>query len=1251
MRTFTSTRGRKTSWLCALALVLAGAAGAFAQGGTSTVRGTVTDPQGGVVVGATVTLSGPETNFTRTQQTTDSGSYTFELVPPGVYQIQAEAAGFKKAIVTDVRALVATPTEVNVTLTAGNLAETVTVQAGAGEVQLNTQDATLGNVIGSRQITQLPLEARNPASLLTLQPGVTREGNVTGARADQSNITLDGVDINEAQTNSIFAPVIRLNQEAIEEFRVVTTNANATDGRSSGAQIQLVTKSGTNDFHGAAFWAHRNTIFTANDFFSNRAGLERPRLLRNTFGAALGGPIKRDRLFFFYSYEGRRDATPAAIGPRTVPLQHLGQGEVRFQGCPPGVSPCTAANATTIALNASQLNALFPQAGLNPVALAALASAAARYPANDLTAGDRFNTGGFRFSASTPVSLNAHALRLDYNLTSDGSHQVFFRGNYLHDAQPVSFTQPQMFPDTPQRTRWYHPYGFAVGHTWAIDSTKTNNFRYGLTRLALSDLGDTADNFVFFRFIFEPTLGTYSFTRVNPVHNFTDDFSWVKGSHSMQFGTNIRIVRNRRAEFGAAFDTALTNPFFYQSSGAGLISPLTAAGYTITSNQDDLKAALTAVIGRFSQYTARFNFDIEGQPLAAGSPVFREFATEEYDLYAQDVWRVSQALTVTYGLRYGLSKPVYETQGFMAGPNIPLGEYLERRQAAQRRGENFTEAIVVNKVDHFYNWDKNNFQPRVGVAWSPDFGDNWFGRFVGRDGKGVLRGGFAITNDYFGQQLAVTFNSQNTLGFASSFTTPANSFNTTNRLPPRFTGFGQDVRTLPLITVPGQLTFPQQRPSNNARRIESSLDSTLVSPINYSWNFSYQRDLPGGMVIETAYIGRAARNLLAGRDAVQPNLSFTDPASGQTWTDAARSLEIARAANTPISAIASQPFFENLYAPGSLGNIFFGVSTLTNTQAVYAMNAIGAQGCATLGGCFELGNDWTTTQDILDAFSGRRYFYQPQYGALAVYSTIASSDYHGGTLSVRQRLGQTLTLDFNYTLSKSMDDVSGLQTDAPFTPFLLNADEPKQQRAVSDFDVRHVINANGIWQLPFGRGRRWLDGGGVANAVIGGWQLTGIFRWNSGLPVEAPLDFGGWPTNWNRRNYTVRIRPIEASPTRGSGNNPANLFSDPVAAFHSMRSGRPGERGDRNIFRYPGFVTLDMGLGKTWGMPWSENHQLQFRWEVFNVTNTQRLTGVAGFVQGLDPFNPAATPTGGFGNFTSIQGSPRVMQFGLRFSF
>jgi hypothetical protein len=1217
---------------------------AFAQSGTSAISGTIVDPQKNLVSGAAVTISNPDKNFSRTQTTTENGKFSFSLLPSGNYELIVEATGFKKYLLTQVSALVDKPTDVIVNLEVGSISETVTVSTVAGEVLLNTQDATIGNNFVNQQITQLPLEARNPISLLTLQPGVTREGNVTGARADQSNITLDGVDINDAQTNDINTPVLRLNSEAVEEFRVVVSNPNANQGRSSGAQISLITKSGSNEWHGAAFEAHRNTVFTANTFFNNRSGLARPVLLRNTFGGALGGPIIKDRAFFFYSYEGRRDASQAALAARTVPLPSLGQGTVKFLGCGPAVaeSDCGSSVApTTQTLTASELNTLFPAVGLNPSALSVLANAASKYTANS-PGGDGFNTGGFIFNAPTKVNLNSHHLRLDFNLNRKGTQQLMVRGSYQYDKQPADFVDPQQFPDSPLRTQWYHPTGVVVGHTWSINATTTNNFRYGLTRLAQSDLGDTTGNDIFFRFVFIPTTRNFTVSRINPVHNFIDDLSWTKGNHTFQFGVNIRSVSNLRTDFAAAFDSASTNPFFYQSSGNVLLAPITAAGYTIKGNGDDLKAALSAVIGRYSDYLSRFNFGLDGKPQETGSPTVRDFATQSYDWYMQDNWKLRYNLTLTYGLRYSLSKPVYEKQGFMATPNIPLGEYLRRRLENAAKGINYTEPIIVNKADHLYNWDKNDFQPRIAVAWSPSFGNSFIGKILGTNSpaeqRSVLRGGFAITNDYFGEQLAVTYNAQNTLGFASTQAISANTYNVTTRPGPLFTGLGQDIRSLPGITVPGSLDFPQQK-GPSLTRIESSLDGHQVSPINYSWNFSFQRTLPKGMVFETGYIGRSARNLLAGRDAVQTNLNFTEQSSGQTWTQAASILEAARAANTPVANIGPLPFFENLWAAGSLCDALGTCAGLTNTQAVY-LDALNFTG-----------NDWTSTQLELEFAGGPRHFYQGQYGALGVYSTVASSDYHGGTFTLRQRLQDKLSYDINYTFSKSLDDVSGLQSDLPFTPFILNAGDIHQARAVSDFDVRHVVNANVIWQLPFGQGRTFLsESRGLINGIMGGWQLSGIFRWNSGLPVEVPLDFGGWPTNWNRRSFTTRIREISASPTRGTDEaHPANLFSDPTAAYQSFRSGRPGERGDRNVFRYPGFVVVDMGLAKSFAMPWSENHKLQFRWEVFNVTNTQRLIDVDGFVQGLDPFNSPAPPS--FGNFLRIQGSPRVMQVGLRYSF
>ncbi|HEX6285431.1 MAG TPA: carboxypeptidase-like regulatory domain-containing protein, partial [Pyrinomonadaceae bacterium] len=620
---------------------------AFAQQGTSAVRGTVKDPQGNVVANATVKLINMATNAERTRQTSADGVFSFEAVQVGDYRVEVEATGFKKGVVTDVHALVSTPTSVDVQLEIGSIAESVTVSASSAELLVNRDDATLGSTFVNKQITQLPLEARNVPSLLTLQTATTRDGYVAGARADQSNITLDGVDINEAQTNTIIgadpaagtdianlspsnSTVLRLNSEAIEEFRVTTTNPNASQGRSAGAQVNLVTKSGTNDWHGAAFEFYRTSAFAANNFFNNKAGVERPSLIRHTFGGALGGPIVKDRAFFFYSYEGDR-ITQSVSALRTVPLPSLGQGLVRFRNPEGGVTTLTPDDIANI----------FPAVGTNPLAIQALGAAAARYPANDFSIGDQFNTAGFRFNAPIPVKRNSHAGKFDFNINS--KQQAFVRVNVIYDL----LAREQQFPDTPQPNIWSHPTGIAAGHTWTLRDNLINTFRYGYTREAFSQQGDSAENSISFRFVFSPLGFTRTLTRVTPVQNFTDDVSWVKGNHSIGFGTNIRLISNTRSTLAGSFDSAITNPSFFSGGGTS-ISDRIEEFFPIQGSAVGVQNAVTAVVGRFSQYSGNFLFDKDGTLLDLGVPSDRTFKTQEYDVYGQDSWKIRPHLTLTY---------------------------------------------------------------------------------------------------------------------------------------------------------------------------------------------------------------------------------------------------------------------------------------------------------------------------------------------------------------------------------------------------------------------------------------------------------------------------------------------------------------------------------------------------------------------------------------------------------------------------
>jgi hypothetical protein len=1246
---------------------------AFGQAGTSTVGGIVTDPKGQVVAGASVTLTNTGTNTSRTTTTNDVGKYSFEFVQPGDYRVEVEATNFKKSVLNDVHALVANSTTADVQLEIGQVTETVTVSASASDQLINREDATLGNTFVPKQITELPTNARSVPALLTLQPATTRDGSVAGSRSDQANVTLDGVDINESQTNSVGASVqddpilsnlpanntvLRLNSEAIQEFRVTTTNPNANQGHSGGAQISLVTRGGTNDWHGSLFELYRSKALAANDFFNNRIGNPKPQLIRHSFGGSFGGPIMKDRAFFFYSFEALRQTSQTAV-TRTVPLASLGRGELRYR----------SAAGNIITLTTAQLNDAFPALDMNPAAIAIFANAAAKYPANDFTTGDStasalLNTAGFRFNANTPVELNSHVGRFDFNLNS--SQQLFVRTNVIYDLTG----QAPQFPDTPPPNVWSHPTGIAVGHTWTISDRLINRFTYGYTREAFTQQGDSAANQISFRFVFSPLAFSRTVTRITPVQTITDDMSWVKENHTFQFGGSIRGVRNNRIGFSNAFDNAIANPSFYSGGAGGSLSTpvqnyANSHGIASFSSADRaaVQNAVSALIGRYSQYTANFTFGADGSLLTAGTPTDRTFATQEYEPYVQDIWKFRPNLTFTLGLRYSLSRPIYETNGFEMKSNIPLGEFFEQRVAAAAQGKVVNTSITfdrsgpVNGRPSLYDWDKNNFQPRIAVAWSPAFKTGFLSRLFGANNESQFRGGFAITNDQYGSALAVNFDLANAVGFVSNYTTPANTYCTNNAscLAPLFTGLGQGIRGLPNVIVPAKLNFPNLQPADNSRRIETSLDSALVAPVNYSWNFTYERQLPKGLFIQASYIGRYANNLIAQRDTMALN-NLVDPKSGMDWYTAAGILEVLRTRGVPLSQVAQIPYFANLF-PSDLGDIIFGDPSLTQTQTVYL-----------LGSADIFGNDWTDTQDVLDGALGTNLFFHPQYGALATYSSIGHSRYNAGTLSIRERLGRSLTFDFNYTLSHSLDDASGLQTGGGFGAlFIQNPILQHDWYGNSDFDIRHLINANSIWELPFGHGRKYLSGtNSVTDAVVGGWRLSGIFRWNSGLPISTPFDDARWATNWNVQSNTVRINSIGSCPDRGGVNAPKLFGCDPTGIYRNLRNARPGESGERNTLRLPGYFSLDMGLAKKFKMPW-EGHSLELRLEAFNVTNTQRMGaltgGRTGYGVGLDPggapygcsgaacvSDPLTAPTI-WSNFSGIQGKPREMQFGAIYRF
>src|SRR6185295_3212168 len=536
-----------------------------------------------------------------------------------------------------------------------------------------------------------------------------------------------------------------------------------------------------------------------------------------------------------------------------------------------------------------------------------------------------------------------------------------------------------------------------------------------------------------------------------------------------------------RNSLGASFDDAVINPSFYNFSGDVLLD-----GFDDFVSGNDLRDALASVIGRYSQYSANLVYDGSGQLQQVGTPTERAFATQEYETYFQDSWRMRPNFTLNYGVRWSTSTPVYEKNGLQVVPNINLSDYFNQRVASSFNGAPFTDPITfilggkTNNAPGYYKQDWNNFAPSVSVAWSPDFGDNTFGKVFGREGKSVIRGGFRMTYDRIGSQLAVNFDLNNLAGFTSARNINANTFDVIDgELGPQFSGFNPDVRSLPFPgasgPIPTSLVFPLTVPSDEDQRIEVSLDQGITTPYNYSFNFSYGREIGKGLSFEASYVGRWARNLLATRDIMQLN-NIRDPQSGLSYYDAINALVNFRYENRAITDVPTIPFFNNLFP---FMPEWWGDTSLTPTQAAYAFLAPEALGGADIVDYTFLQLLWDDSPNCTSCpFGGgpakfNNMFYQPQFGALSAFSPIAHSNYNALQISVRQRLRDDVTFDFNYTYGHSLDNASGLQNSNSYgTAFIVNALFPDQNYATSDFDARQIINANWVVGLPFGRGKR-----------------------------------------------------------------------------------------------------------------------------------------------------------------------------------
>jgi hypothetical protein len=636
---------------------------------TTSLNGTVTDTTGAAVPNVSISLINNDTSAQRETRSDGEGRYSFQQVQPGHYRLAAKATGFSETVLNNIRLLVSTPATVPVILEVGAVA--TTIEVAAETTQVNTADASIGNAIGDKPITQLPFEARNVVGLLSLQPGVTylgepdpaqqpdfRSGTVNGGKSDQANVTLDGVDVNDQQNRSPFNSVLRVTLDSVQKFRTITTNAGADFGRTSGAQVNLVTKSGTNMIHGSTYEYLRNTLTSANDFFANQAGLKRAKLDRNVFGLSLGGPVKKNKLFFFVNYEGRRDRSETLSSARIVPTEDFRNGIFTYQRKDGSIGKLTP----------NDVKSLDPLGiGENAAALALFKT----YPLpNSIAAGDSLNTSGFVFNASTPLDWNTYLAKIDYTIDNSGKHTVFWRGNLQNDSYANGL--PQFPGDPPSQVFLNNSKGFAAAYTGVLRFNLISNFRYGLTRQGTETTGLQSAAAARFRDIEDRNRLTTALARIVPLHQVSEDLSWVKGAHTVAFGGVMRFITNNRRSTANSFSEALASSSALLGSGNEFLAPDAA-------NTLAYKRQFTNLLGIMSQLTRQANYDLKGNLLPEGTVIKRQFKEQEYELYLADTWKATGALTVTAGLRLSLFPPVYEAQGYQTSPAMSLEDWFNLR--------------------------------------------------------------------------------------------------------------------------------------------------------------------------------------------------------------------------------------------------------------------------------------------------------------------------------------------------------------------------------------------------------------------------------------------------------------------------------------------------------------------------------------------------------------------------------------------
>lgn len=1246
-----------------LALVTFATTSAVWGQATTSLRGTVSDSQGGAIDSANVTLQNGQTGFKRSVVTDATGTYQFLQVPPGAYVVVVEKPGFSVSTQQGVQLLVNTPASLNVAMQLASVATSVNVEAEV--VTLNTVDAAIGNAFNQTQVRELPLQTRNVVELLSLQPGVTQTGEVLGSRRDQNNIVLDGVDANDNQNaglnvlgrnNNLALPGLNGNGsdrasgfnaalpvplDSVQEFRVTVGGEGADQGRSSGGQVTLVTKSGTNRLHGSAYEFNRNTVFSANDWFNNRSGVARQPLNRNQFGFSVGGPIKKDRVFFFFNYEKRLDRS-AVSQLEHVPTLDMRQGVLSFANT----------NGAITKLSPAALQQIDPlHIGVSPAMLSILQS----YPVgNDPSSGydSGLNFAGYRFNAPKNLTYNAYVGKMDFHLDSAGKHTLSVRGTLAGNGETLT---PQSFPGQPiNNVKLNNSRGISALYTAVLTPAMVNVVSVGLTRIGFNQTGPTGTAFTLDSSVDSfLNYNTRGYVRIAPTYNFNDDFTWTKGSHTVTAGTNIRVVRNGVTNYANAWPTYGFSRGNLTGVGSDWLSSvqnyLTATGGNPTvQNAQAIERAGGDLLGLISTGSMNYAYDITGKALPIGTPTTRNFATNEYAFYVSDSWRVKPGLTLTAGLRYENDTPPWETNGLQVAPTVPLQNYWASRLAGAAAGipsylstpyESYDLVGPANNKPSWFKRDNNNWAPHIAFAYNPQ-GDGLATKILGKGG--VFRGGATVAYDRFGSDMIVQFDNQNSFGLTENDI--LGSFNFTTA--PRYSG------TLPALPSASPHTFPFQPPNVAAVCCTYlGIQSDLKTPYAYVINASIARPLKGGLTLEIGYQGRLSHALLMQIDEGGVNWNYQDSAVGslggfeKTMRDTYLQLSGNNINNTSVvqKQVAANPglvpesAFANKYF-GKLANVFFPGSASANY--LYLLMDNGMSDTDTMNQADRLRSVGGKSFPNCITVTGCWSFYAPQQSGLNVWTNTGAASYNSATLTLRHALSKGFAFDFNYTLGHSIDRGGGAESGyGSYGGIMLNPYQYTAFRGSSDFDARHNINANFVFEVPLGKGKMFMRNASTwLDEIVGGWQISTIARFRTGLP-SAIFYNGVWPTNFSFGAVAYPINGTFSTPNGFDTNGNPGVFANAAASSSNWLPMYAGSVGSRAAVRLKGITNFDISVAKSFRLPF-EGQRLQLRGEAFNAFNHANFTN-----PNLDASSPST-----FGEYTQDMG-PRVMQIGLRYEF